>query len=79
MNTWLVVLWKLLAITHRQVPSYAEAGDGCWEEGRAGGSRGLEPTGGGPRPSGKCVCVHIGPYICTCKASCAGCFCKLRE
>lgn len=41
MNTWLAVLWKLLAIIHRQVPSHAEAGDGCWEEGRAGGSRGV--------------------------------------
>lgn len=47
--------------------------------GQSSGSQGLEPTGGGPRPSGTRVCVHIGPYIHMCKASCADSFCKLRE
>lgn len=58
MNARLAVLWKLLAITHGRVPSHAEAGDGCWEEGRAVVARGWSPQEEDPGLQARvCVCT----------------------
>ena len=44
-------------ITHRQVPSHAEAGDGCWEEGRPVVARGWSPQEDPGLQVHACVCT----------------------